>query len=157
MYSKILIPYDKSESSKRALDIAIKLATVGKSDIVISNVIDEIPLPPTLDSIKFKSKITGEDITKDAFFKEIYRSINDEIRQKIHETIEKYKSSKLNISVEVEIGYPPDNILKKMQRGNFDLEILGTKGLKGISKLTGLGSIARKISESSSCNFLLVH
>lgn len=157
MYSNIIVPYDKSESSKRALEVAIKIATSGKSKIVIFNVIDEISYPLALDNIRFKSKITGEDITKEAFIKEICCSMKNEILQDVQERTINYKDSGVDIAIEVEIGYPPENILKRLKTGRYELVVMGTIGLKGISKITALGSIARKISEKSPCNVLLVH
>lgn len=64
MYSNILGPYGRSQSAKRAMDIAIKISKASNANVIIYNVIEEIAIPPTLDTIKFKSNTTGEDITK---------------------------------------------------------------------------------------------
>jgi len=70
----------------------------------------------------------------------------------------KYKDApNVTINVEVVVGYPPENIVKKTVDGKFELLVMGTVRLRGISKLHAMGSVARKESEICSCNILLVH
>lgn len=90
------------------MDIAIKILKTSNANVIIYNVIEEIAIPPTLDMIKFKSNITGEDITKEAFIKEIYQAMKNEIIKELNEINIKTK-------VEVEIGYPPEKILRKIK------------------------------------------
>ncbi|WP_415311654.1 universal stress protein [Candidatus Nitrosocosmicus sp. FF01] len=44
-----------------------------------------------------------------------------------------------------------------MEDDKFALVVMGTVGLRGISKLHAIGSVARNVSENCACNILLVH
>lgn len=69
----------------------------------------------------------------------------------------KYKDAP-NVTINVEVvGYPPESIVKKSDEDKFELLVMGTVRLRGISKLHAMGSVARKVSEICSCNVLLVH
>jgi nucleotide-binding universal stress UspA family protein len=71
----------------------------------------------------------------------------------------KRKFEELNISVEIRsvIGYPSDVILGEAAKNNVNLIIMWTAGLRGISKIKALGSVARRVSEQAVCPVLLVH
>ena len=56
----------------------------------------------------------------------------------------------------VTIGYPEDKIIEMTTEENVDLIVIGTTGLKGISKIKALGSVARNVSERAICPVLLV-
>ena len=54
------------------------------------------------------------------------------------------------------VGYPSDVIIKHAEKDNVGLIIMGTTGLRGISKIKALGSVARRLSEEA-VSVLLVH
>jgi nucleotide-binding universal stress UspA family protein len=158
-YSNILVPYDGSEQSNRALDYAVKIAKTCNSTVLLFHTIEEILLPPTIHSIRFKSKITGEEVSKEAYLKELHQELKNEMLTTLETIRTKYKEDKPNVTINVEVvvGYPPESIIKKIVDGKFPLIVIGTAGLRGFSKLHAFGSVARKVSENSSCNVLLVH
>ena len=51
-------------------------------------------------------------------------------------------------------GYPSDVILSEAAKNNVNLIIMGTAGLRGISKIKALGSVARRVSEQAVCPVL---
>lgn len=55
------------------------------------------------------------------------------------------------------IGYASDKIIEFANEEQVDLIIMGTTGLKGISKLKALGSVAREVSELAKCPIMLAH
>jgi nucleotide-binding universal stress UspA family protein len=157
-YSNILVPYDGSEYSERALGYAVKIAEKCNSTILLYHTVDELLLPPTIHSIRFKSKITGEEISKEAYLKELHQELKNEMVMTLEEIQKKYKDKpNVTINVEVAVGYPPESIVKKINDNEFELLVMGIEGLRGISKLHAIGSVARKVSENSPCNVLLVH
>lgn len=157
-YSNILVPYDGSEYSIRALDYAVKLAETCNSTILLFNIVEEVIFPPTMQTLRFKSEITGEEVSREVYLKELNQKLKNEMLTHLETIRSKYKDkSNITINVEVNIGYPPRSILKKIDDGNFALAVMGTTGLRGISKLHAIGSVARKVSENCSCNILLVH
>jgi nucleotide-binding universal stress UspA family protein len=157
-YSNILVPYDGSEHSNRALEYAVKIAETCNSTILLFHIIVEVLLPPTIHSIRFTSKITGEEVSKEAYLKELHQELKNEMLTTLETIRTKYEdASNVTINVEVVVGYPPESIIKKIDDGKFELLVMGTARLRGISKLHAMGSVARKVSEICSCNVLLVH
>ena len=157
-YSNILVPYDGSEYSDRALEYAARIAESCNSTILLFNIVDEILLPPTMQTIRFKSEITGEEVSRDVYLKEWHQKLKNEMRSTLETIRTKYKDKpNLTINVEVAVGYPPGSIIRKIEDGKFALVVMGTVGLRGISKLRAIGSVARNVSENCACNILLVH
>jgi nucleotide-binding universal stress UspA family protein len=54
-----------------------------------------------------------------------------------------------------EVGYPVDEILKKVQSIGCDLLILGTHGRTGFDHLL-IGSVAEKVLRNADCNTLII-
>ncbi len=157
-YSNILVPYDGSEYSDRALEYAAIIAERCNSTILLFNIVDEILLPPTMQTIRFKSEITGEEVSRDVYLKEWHQKLKNEMLSTLETIRTKYKDKpNLTINVEVAVGYPPGSIIRKIEDGKFALVVMGTVGLRGISKLHAIGSVARNVSENCACNILLVH
>lgn len=53
------------------------------------------------------------------------------------------------------VGDPAAQILETARNEKTDLIVMGSKGLKGMSKLKVLGSVARKVTELSRCPVLI--
>lgn len=160
MYSKILVPHDGSDASNRALDVAVRIAEKDYSEIILFNVIEEILFPPLIRDIKFKSKITLDIVSKEVFLKEIYQELRNDKTMSLEILKKKYKNKNINIKIEVKvegIGHPSESILKRLQNDDIGLIVMGTNSLKGIKKIAALGSVARKVSELTECNVLLIH
>lgn len=80
---------------------------------------------------------------------------SDMIR-KLEERKQRSKESSVKIRTVVLIGSPVDKIVKFAEEENVDLIIMGSKGLRGISKLLkGLGSVSRNVSEKVKCTVIL--
>ena len=59
---------------------------------------------------------------------------------------------------QVIIGNPADVIIDiANNKEKVDLIIMGSTGLKGISKIRVLGSISRAVSENANCPVMFVH
>ena len=69
----------------------------------------------------------------------------------------KLKCETAGISAETRsvVGYPSDVILREAEKDNVDIIVMGTTGLRGISKIKALGSVARHVSEEAECPVLL--
>jgi nucleotide-binding universal stress UspA family protein len=71
----------------------------------------------------------------------------------------KLKCEAAGISAETRsvVGYPSEVIIKHAEKDNVDILVMGTTGLRGISKIKALGSVARRVSEEARCPVLLIH
>jgi nucleotide-binding universal stress UspA family protein len=156
-FDKILVPYDGSAQSDKALDHAASLAKlVGAKELVLLHVVQEIPVPPMmiLES-RLRSSKTGEELSVSEVWKELYQ----EMKESALRMLESKKGSlaEVQVKVKVAIGYPPDRIIEVAEEEAADLIVMGSIGLTGLSKLRALGSVSRAVSERARCPVLIVH
>ena len=155
IYSKILVPYDGSKYAEKALNKAVNLAKLIKgSEIIILNVIEEILTPPLVFPTRIRHYKTGEDTTLSTYF----RDLQTDMRYKMINTLEKIKQKyekSVKIRTVVLVGLAEDKIVEFANRQNVDLIVMGSKGLKGISRLL-MGSVSRNVSEKAKCSVMIV-
>ena len=156
IFKTILVPYDGSDMSDKALDKAVEVAKlVNGSKIIIIHVIPEIPTPIFLKEIR--SSKTGARITFSEYMESLYEQMESEIKEKLKERKEKYSKSGLDLEIYITVGKPTDKILEYSNDIKVDLVVIGSIGVTGISKFfKGLGSVSRNVSEKVSCPVLIV-
>lgn len=156
VFKTILIPYDGSNMSDKALDHTVEIARLIKdSKIIIMQVIPEIPIP--IFSKEIRSPETGEVITFSEYMVSLYQEMELEMREKLEGRKEKYSKYGLDIEIYITIGSPIDKILEYTTNKKVDLIVIGSIGVTGISKFfKGLGSVSRNVSEKVSCPVLIV-
>lgn len=152
-YKTILVPYDGSKPSNRALTQAIEVAKLSGAKVILANIVTEILYPNYL---SFRGAAVNVKSAR-SLAKEMYYEMK-EIAQKLLESA-KVKCEDEKVKVETAVGYGnvTGSIIDLIKRKNIDLVVMGTTGLSGISKLKSIGSVARSISEKSPCPVLLVH
>jgi len=147
IYDKILIPYDGSKFSEKALETAKILAKTSDSTLYIVTVLDVSDVsPPGL----IRSKETRK--TFDQIRNSIRRSVETALEQREQEC----RHVGIKVSTQINEGSASDELLKFITKNNIDLVIIGSQGLSGFSKLKALGSVSRKISELADCPVLIV-
>ena len=155
IYSKILVPYDGSKYAEKALNKAVNLAKLIKgSEITILNVIEEILTPPVVFPTRIRHYKTGEDTTLSTYF----RDLQTDMRYKMINTLEKIKQkyeNSVKIRTVVLVGSAEDKIVEFANKQNVDLIVMGSKGLKGMSRLL-MGSVSRSVSEKVKCSVMIV-
>ena len=171
-FNKILVPYDSSTASDKALSNALKIAMLSKESerihkngdgavtISLLHVLPEIPMPPSFGSTTLRrlSEKTGEKITFREYLKEVYQEMKSSAIKMLDQKTREHKIDVPNVKVktEVTIGLPADKIIEIAVAENVDLIIMGTTGLTGVSKIKALGSVARNVSERAKCPVMLV-
>ena len=156
VFKTILVPYDGSAMSDKALDKAVELANILKeSRIMIIHVIPEIPTP--IFSRVIRSPKTGEVINFSEYMESLYQEMESKMREKLEERKEKYHKHRFPIEIYITIGSPIDKILEYSTDKKVDLIVIGSIGLTGVSKFfKGIGSVSRNVSEKVSCPVLIV-
>ncbi|MHB8546026.1 MAG: universal stress protein [Nitrosotalea sp.] len=147
-YSNILVPYDGSMHSQKALKTAIEMAKSFDSLIYLANVIDVSTVNPPGQILSKGNRKT---------LKQIKKSIKTSTESHLKEIEKNYKNSGIIIKSVVLEGDVTGKLLKFIQDSNIDLTIIGSKGRSGISKIMTLGSTSRKISELAKCPVIIVH
>jgi len=140
MIKKILVAIDGSEASKHALDFAVDLAEQTSAEIQLLTVVPPVLLP-SLGFYKVKSKAIKECTDElETIFWEILAKSLDEAQK---------KSPKLKISTKLKTGEPHKKIVETAKLGNFDLIVIGSRGLG--SRFTALGSVSSRVIDQASC------
>jgi nucleotide-binding universal stress UspA family protein len=148
--SRILVPYDGSIYSKRALAGAIEIAKKGESKIDVITVINVnyIQPPGSLLGMTSPSAINA--------IKKITASAKKEASQMLASQVSKCRVKGIKSDSKVLSGNITQEILKYSKQKRISLIILGSQGLHGIQKLKILGSTSRKVSELANCPVLIV-
>jgi nucleotide-binding universal stress UspA family protein len=158
MYKKILVPYDGSEPSDKALDHAVHIAKMsGKSEVILLYVIAEFPTYHFIER-PARSIKTGEKTTVSQYLKEVYElmeeSANDVLDKK-KEDIK--KTTGLEIGTKLLTGHISNSIIDFAAKEKVDLIVIGHVGRSGMSKIRSLGSVSRSVSERAPCPVMIIH
>ena len=147
MIKKILVPIDGSKSADKALDFALDIAKKYSAKITIITVFDE-PSPSLLaQGSVFIPNTTENYLEKAKYFNE---KILIEAQKKATNV-----NPKLKASTNLLTGRPADTIVEKAKKENFDLIVMGSRGLGGIKELL-LGSVSDRVADRASCPVLIV-
>ena len=143
LIKKVLIALDGSDQAGKALDFALELVEKHSPEIVLLSVI-----PPTPSAIK--SHLPGRD-------DEYHSALQASHKNALEEALQKVKKLKpnLNISMELVEGRPVDQIITTAESGNYDLIVLGDRGLSGIKEFV-LGSVSDRVADKATCSVLIV-
>jgi nucleotide-binding universal stress UspA family protein len=167
----MLVPYDTSVASEKALANAIEIARMIEASnslykqhrvtitIILLHVLPEIPTPINFGGTPLRtlSKKTGERITFREYLKEAYQEMKETALNMLEQKKE-IPINLTNVSIEtrVTIGLPADEIVELAIKENAGIIIMGTTGLTGVSKIKAFGSVARNVAERAKCPVMLV-
>jgi nucleotide-binding universal stress UspA family protein len=141
MVKNILVPYDGSESSKRALEFALDLANLYHASI---SIVSCLLIHPHVDPVMSAAYVETMKMQKDAI-----RDTLSELEPKLKQTGVAYKTDVLE-SVSI-----IDVILSYSEKHGIDFIVMGSRGLGGFKKML-LGSVASGVSQHSKCPVLIV-
>ncbi len=141
MVKNILVPYDGSESSKRAFELAVELADLYKATI---NVVTCLLIHTHVDPVMTVAYVETMKIQKDGLKKEL-----SELEPKLKQADIPYKTDVIE-SVSI-----TDAVLSYADTHAIDLIVMGSRGLGGFKKML-LGSVASGVSQHSKCPVLIV-
>jgi len=139
MFTKILIAYDGSEASQRALDVAIDLAKKYGAYFEIISVIEELP--------KYAATV-GE-------VKEIQLEAQKHFHQLQQEAIAKAAAVGVSLVDKVMPGHEVHIVVGYAEKHHFDLLVIGRHGHSAIHKKHP-GSTSSNIVTHATCTVLVV-
>ena len=150
-YKRILVPYDGSKYSKKALNEAIEISKKFFSIIYIINVIDAALDTPT----NILQGLANKKLRK--LTREFLESENIRTNAVLKNKMKSCMKVGVEVRCEVMVGNPIDSLLRFSKTHKIDLIVLGSRGLTKVKKIMALGSVSRKISEESKCPVMIVH
>ena len=150
MLSKILVPYDGSKYSIKAISRAMELAHNLDSEIFLFSVVHQsyISPPGILGLTRTKSE-------KDAIKKWI-KTIRKDTETMLKMAVKRCDENGITASYNISQGNVANEILNFVKKKNISLIVIGSQGLHGVEKLMTLGSVSRRVSEQAKCPVLLV-
>jgi len=137
MINKILIAYDGSDPSKKAIDYAISLAEKYCAEVTVLSVV-RIPEVP-------------DDVETEAIIDEA----TDSYRREFESFKTCFATLNLKAAFEVRVGHPADQVVSFADEIKADLIVLGHRGRSKISRWL-LGSISRRVLSYAHCSVFLV-
>lgn len=140
MFTKILVPVDGSDNSYKALEAALVLSEKLGSNISVVNVMEQVPITH-IES----EKLLGELL-------EAYKKENQEILSKCSDIAHQ---KGITIKTVLLQGNPAPVILDYSKKENFDLVIMGSRGMGKFKELI-LGSVSSKIVHHSPCAIMII-
>ena len=137
-YKSILVPFDGSEFSKKALNRACELSKIDDSLITALYVI-----PRYEEMVEFfRSESIKKSLLREA------QKITDEAKGTA-------SSHGVSIKTEIQEGHAGDEIIKTADRLENDLIVMGSYGFRGVNKAI-MGSTAERVIINASCPILIV-
>lgn len=124
---KIVVAYDGSAESERALNWAIDLAGKLRSDIVVVSVVKPPEFSPTISEIE-----------------EFYEDGEKHFRPLLNKVEETVNSLNITLRTEILRGHPAESIVRYAFDRRADLVVMGTRGTGGFKSLI-IGSVAQKV------------
>lgn len=151
MYKKILVPHAGTLAGDKALKHAIHIAKSSSSELILLHVIEDYPHVPVF--FLHTSQITK--IKKEMAM--VTKDMKAVMEKEMTKRVEMCKKNKIKSHLKVVTGLPAEEILKTVKNQKIDLIVMAKRRkLKGIKSLLSLGSVSRKITESTSCPVLMI-
>jgi len=137
-YASVLVPYDGSDFSKRALNRACQIAKQDNSSVTVLYVI------PRYEEMLnfFKTESIRKSLMQEA--------------EKIMESAKEFAAIQgLVIKTEVSEGYAPNRIAEIAKERDHDLIVIGSHGYRGMNKAI-MGSTTERVILNAGCPILVV-
>ena len=136
---KVLVPVDGSESSKKALEMALAIAKASKAKLTVLEVVEDFgPLPGY-----YEAAPPGEERT---------RWVAEQRFEKIHPPLDE---TEVEWEREVVDGYAAEKICEIAEKGNFDLIVIGSRGLNPVARFL-IGSVSDRVVHHAPCSVTIV-
>jgi len=137
MFKKILVPTDASENSRRALKMALELASSYQAEVLLLHV-SYTPQAYWGYTISYGITVTQEQLDQ-----------NGEL------TLSGVDQGQIVINKRVEAGHPVTVILDQIKQESIDLVVMGSHGYGAITGSV-LGSVSQRVLQRASCPVLII-
>jgi nucleotide-binding universal stress UspA family protein len=145
LITKILVPLDGSDQSKHALDYAVNLAVQTSAQIQLITVVPPVFLPTYSIHVLKSTAVSNCEEQLKISFKGILTKALSYVEQ---------QNTNLKVSTKFVTGEPYEQIVKAAKEGDFDLIIMGSRGLDG--QISFPGSVSSKVINQALCPVLIV-
>ncbi|MDE1863434.1 MAG: universal stress protein [Thaumarchaeota archaeon] len=144
---KILVPFDGSPLSKKALILAKDIARNFNAELTLLMMIP--PYYPIGDSM-----FSG---ASEANYRRLLQRLMEKEKKRMAKATEKCREEGVKASYKIANDDISQGIVREAKRARSDLIIMGSRRLTGLSSIRRLGSSARYVSEHAKCPVTIVH
>jgi nucleotide-binding universal stress UspA family protein len=143
LFEKILVPLDGSEHSINALEKAIQIAKKfdGKITLIHAYSTDLVPLPK-----EYAVTEAAPELVEVSRYKGASILTEAQIRA---------KDQGVQVETLLKAGQAVENIVETSRNGDFDLIVMGARGLSPIKEIL-LGSVSHGVTTHAPCPILVV-
>jgi nucleotide-binding universal stress UspA family protein len=145
LYNKILVAVDGSEQAAKAALHGAELAVKLGADLILFHVV--VPTLPSYADISPDQLGCVQHDIEGEFYKQ-----GREILSRVKDELAAYK---INISSEISVGHPADEIFKMAAKCKCDLLIMGSRGLGQIKGYL-MGSVSNRVCRLVDCPVLIM-
>lgn len=138
---KILVPTDGSHNSKAALKKARDLSVLSGAEVTILTVVRDLENHLYI--------LENEDK------KEIREMLKKQGEETLREGLEVFKNCKGKVETVIVKGDSAQQIIKMVKEGDYDLVVMGSRGLNAISRAM-LGSVSNRVLNHVETSVLIV-
>lgn len=149
LITKILVPIDGSEHSNKVLNYALDLAEKYSAEIMLFSVAQTYVTTGPM----FVSHPMSPLETPGVYISEI-ETAHKKVLEEAFKEAKKIKPD-LKVSKKLVNGRASDEIVKIAKEENFDLIVMGSRGLGGIKEFF-LGSVSDRVADNAQCPVLIV-
>jgi len=139
-YRKVLVGYDGSDNSRRALKRAIEIVKQSSGELRILVVVD---------TISFSARSMAQ------FSSSVTNAMFEQAETTLAEALDAAKKAGVKAWGQVESGGPSDMILAYAAETKADLIVVGRRGMRGIMRFL-MGSVSSSVMSHSECDVLVV-
>ncbi len=144
---KILVPFDGSSLSKKALELAKDIARNFNAELTLFMV---IPVYYPISDSAFSGASTAN-------YQLVLKSLKKQGEKMISKVTEKCREQGAKTTYKIVNDDVSNAIVREAKRTRTDLIIMGSRRMTGISSVKRLGSTARHVSEHAPCPVTIVH
>ena len=148
VFSKVLVAYDGSDPSKRALDHAAKMAAMFEGELIILTVVPKVSVPV------YSNAELGAQAMDIASLQERMRENYGQSIKKAEEEIHGLYPH-LKVDTIITEGRPASIIVSEADKQGVSLIVMGRRGLGGITGWI-LGSTSRQVADLCTKAILIV-
>jgi nucleotide-binding universal stress UspA family protein len=145
MFTRILLSTDGSEHAENAAVAAAALARRFAATLLVLHVFTPPSGVAPLAVMEMAAGAT--ETTLDALAAEERSAVGERARRAIGEDVPH--------EFRQEAGHAADVILRVAEEGEFDLIVMGNRGLSGVARFV-LGSVSQHVSQHAPCSVLIV-
>jgi len=136
LYKNIILAYDGSKHSNKALQEAIRIAKISGGKLLILSIVDVTD--------EFESQAPG-----------LTEKMTEKLKKQVQKAAEKAAAENIQVREEVRVGDASEMIVEVAGKKKCDLIIMGSHGKTGLKRLL-MGSVTSRVIGHAPCKVLVI-